>query len=118
MCVHYDTELKLATKQIVTKFKRYYIYNIWMSDIVEQRQRLQDLLAKLNELGPVPDDIDQFTINANAVRKNDYLVQYNQIQSEIIDAYSRYVVFLEENTSSLLKLHGTMLDIIKVQIAK
>lgn len=89
-----------------------------MSDIAEQRQRLQDLIAKLNELGPVPEDIAQFTINANAVRKNDYLVRYNQIQSEIIDAYGEYVGFLEINTSSLLKLHGKMLDIIKVQLAK
>ncbi|MXX20739.1 MAG: hypothetical protein F4W68_05590 [Cenarchaeum sp. SB0661_bin_35] len=89
-----------------------------MSDIAEQRQRLQDLIAKLNDLGPVPEDIAQFTINANAVRKNDYLVRYNQIQSEIIDAYGEYVGFLEINTSSLLKLHGKMLDIIKVQLAK
>ncbi|MXY61065.1 MAG: hypothetical protein F4Y82_02985 [Cenarchaeum sp. SB0665_bin_23] len=89
-----------------------------MSDIAEQRQRLQDLIAKLNDLGPVPEDIVQFTINANAVRKNDYLVRYNQIQSEIIDAYGEYVGFLEINTSSLLKLHGKMLDIIKVQLAK
>ncbi len=89
-----------------------------MSNIAEQRQRLQNLLVKLNNLGPIPDDIDQFTINANNIRKNDYLVQYNQIQSEIIDTYGLYVEFLEDNTTSLLKLHGKMLDIIKVQTAK
>ena len=88
-----------------------------MTDIDAHRQRLHDLIAELNDIGPAPPNVAEFPIAANAVRQNEYLIRRNRIQSEIIDVYNQYVEFLEESSSSLLKINSKMLDIIKIQIA-
>lgn len=107
----------LAGKSVVIRLKRYCVVSFVMSDIQIHRQRIQDLLDKLKQMGAPPGDVAEFTINANAVRQNEYLQIYGQIQSEIIDAYGQYAQLLEQSAVSLLEVQRKMLDIIKTQAA-
>lgn len=84
-------------------------------DPQDLKDRINRLSRELEGLGPGPDDTPQFSVRANAIRRNAHLEQADAIKSQMISAYGDYCALLEGILESLLEVERDMTGIIRYQ---
>lgn len=76
-------------------------------------QQIHDLNSELKLLGPEPEDVPEFSIHSNALRRNSYLAESDRIRSQIIETYAEYTALLEDAVTTLLEVQRGFSSIIK-----
>ena len=97
-------------------FKRYGIAYLTVADAeLDARERIRRLSAELESLGSGPNEVAEFTIRANTMRRNEYLSESNRIRGQMISAYADYAGLLEGTVRSLLQMQREMVEIMRLQ---
>lgn len=82
----------------------------------ELKDIIRDITGRLDALGPEPDAIPEFTLLANAVRRNEYLAKRHVLESELILTYARYAKVMEWTTFELVEVTRQTVELLKIHI--
>ena len=75
--------------------------------------KIRSLNVQLESLGKEPDDVPEFSVHSNALRRNAHLAEANRIRAQIIDLYSEYTTLLEDAVFTILEVQQGISRIVK-----
>ncbi len=85
------------------------------NEIYDLRQTIQQLKSDLNSIGSSVSDLPELVDIANLRRSNEHFAQMSEKQTELIAAYERYSILLEDMVSTLFTIQNSLKDILKEQ---
>ena len=83
--------------------------------IYELRKKIQNLTLELNHLRNQSPEMPELIQSANLMRKNEYLVEVNSKNSQLISAYENYSKELEDMLSTIFEIQKDLKEILKTQ---
>lgn len=84
-----------------------------MDALARLTERIRNLNSELKSLSPEPEDIPEFSIRSNVLRRNSYLAESNRIRAQIIEAYAEYTALLEDTVTTVIEVQRGLTSIIK-----
>ena len=84
-----------------------------MDALTRLMERIRNLNSELKSLSPEPEDIPEFSIHSNVLRRNSYLAESNRIRAQIIEAYAEYTALLEDTVTTVIEVQRGLSSIIK-----
>ncbi len=83
--------------------------------LAELKNKISQIKAGLDQLGPIPIDMPEMIESANLLRKNEHLVKSDTAKSELIASYTAYTDNLETLLQSVFEIQKELKDIIHDQ---
>ena len=94
----------------LSKFLPYIMY---MDALTRLAERIRALSSELKSLGPEPDNVPEFSIRSNTLRRNSYLAESNRIRAQLIEAYTEYTSLLEDTVTTVIEVQRGISSIIR-----
>ena len=90
--------------------------NIGAGEIIyDLRKRIQQIQSDLEQLGEPTKNIPEMIESANLLRTNEYLSKSDEKKTELIDAYDKYSLALEELLTTVFDIQKDLKEILKDQ---
>ena len=77
------------------------------------KQAIRELTDRLEKMKTEPQNVEEFTVHGNAIRRCDHLEDINRVQDQIIDIYSKYAAALEEAMGITTAIQHEITSLIK-----
>ena len=84
-----------------------------MDALTRLTEHIHNLNSELKSLSPEPEDVPEFSIRSNVLRRNSYLAESNRIRAQIIEAYAEYTTLLEDTVTTVIEVQRGLSSIIK-----
>lgn len=75
--------------------------------------RIDSLNRQLEEIGNEPEDVPEFSIHANTLRRNSHLAKVNHILVQLAESYAQYLAIMEETVTMTVEVQRSLLNIVK-----
>jgi len=90
--------------------------NIGAGEILyDLRKRIQEIQSDLEQLGEPTKNIPEMIESANLLRTNEYLSKSDEKKTELLDAYGKYSLALEELLTTVFDIQKDLKEILKEQ---
>jgi len=79
------------------------------------RKNVQHIQSELEQLGDPVSEIPELITSANLLRSNEYLAKANDKKTELLSAYAKYSLAMEELLTTAFDIQNDLKEILKDQ---
>jgi len=79
------------------------------------RKNVQHIQSELEQLGDPVSEIPELITSANLLRSNEYLAKANDKKTELLSAYAKYSLAIEELLTTAFDIQNDLKEILKDQ---